>query len=48
MISPPAAIWKMDCKTMDDLFFFIIAKYNYWAAIVLLFIGLFGMITGTT
>jgi multicomponent Na+:H+ antiporter subunit C len=29
---------------MDDLFYFIIAKYNYWAAIVLLFIGLFGMI----
>jgi len=29
---------------MDDLFYFIISKYNYWAAIVLLFIGLYGMI----
>jgi multicomponent Na+:H+ antiporter subunit C len=29
---------------MDELFYFIIAKYNYWAALVLLFIGLFGMI----
>ena len=34
----------MGCNAMDDLFYFIIAKYNYWAAIVLLFIGLFGMI----
>ncbi len=44
MISPQAAIWKTGCNAMDDLFFFIIAKYNYWAAIVLLFIGLFGII----
>ncbi len=29
---------------MDDLFYFIIAKYNYWASLVLLFIGLYGMI----
>ena len=34
----------MGCSAMDDLFYFIIAKYNYWAAIMLLFIGLFGMI----
>lgn len=44
MISLRAGTWKTDCNAMDDLFFFIIAKYNYWAAIVLLFIGLFGMI----
>lgn len=29
---------------MDEIFHFIIAKYNYWAALVLLFIGLYGMI----
>ena len=29
---------------MDELFYLIISKYNYWAAIVLLFIGLYGMI----
>lgn len=29
---------------MDELFPFIIAKYNYWASLVLLFIGLYGMI----
>jgi multicomponent Na+:H+ antiporter subunit C len=44
MISPRAAIWKTGCEAMDDLFYFIISKYNYWAAIVLLFIGLYGMI----
>ena len=30
---------------MDDIFPLIIAKYNYWASLVLLFIGLYGMIT---
>jgi multicomponent Na+:H+ antiporter subunit C len=29
---------------MDEIFHFIIAKYNYWASLVLLFIGLYGMI----
>lgn len=29
---------------MDDLFPFIVAKYNYWASLILLFIGLYGMI----
>lgn len=29
---------------MPDLLPFIIAKYNYWAALVLLLIGLYGMI----
>lgn len=29
---------------MDDLLPFIVAKYNYWAAVVLLLIGLYGMI----
>lgn len=29
---------------MDDIFHFIIGKYNYWAALILLFIGLYGMI----
>ncbi|MDR9501604.1 MAG: cation:proton antiporter subunit C [Desulfurivibrionaceae bacterium] len=29
---------------MDELFPFIIAKYNYWASLILLFIGLYGMI----
>lgn len=29
---------------MDELFHYIIAKYNYWASLVLLFIGLYGMI----
>lgn len=29
---------------MDDIFHFIIGKYNYWASLVLLFIGLYGMI----
>lgn len=29
---------------MDELFPFIIGKYNYWASLVLLFIGLYGMI----
>lgn len=29
---------------MDEIFHFIIGKYNYWASLVLLFIGLYGMI----
>lgn len=29
---------------MDEIFHFIIAKYNYWASLILLFIGLYGMI----
>ena len=29
---------------MDDLLPYIVAKYNYWAALVLLLIGLYGMI----
>ncbi|MBF0199998.1 MAG: cation:proton antiporter subunit C [Desulfamplus sp.] len=29
---------------MDEFFFFIVAKYNYWASLILLFIGLYGMI----
>jgi multicomponent Na+:H+ antiporter subunit C len=29
---------------MDELLSFIVAKYNYWAALVLLLIGLYGMI----
>lgn len=29
---------------MDDFFSYIVAKYNYWAALVLLLIGLYGMI----
>ncbi|MDZ7640560.1 MAG: cation:proton antiporter subunit C [Desulfurivibrio sp.] len=29
---------------MDEIFHIVIAKYNYWAALVLLFIGLYGMI----
>lgn len=29
---------------MDEIFPFIIAKYNYWTSLVLLFIGLYGMI----
>ncbi len=30
---------------MNDLFLFIISKYNYWVAIILLLIGLYGMIS---
>ncbi|MFO7639783.1 MAG: cation:proton antiporter subunit C [Candidatus Competibacteraceae bacterium] len=29
---------------MDELLPFIVAKYNYWAALILLLIGLYGMI----
>jgi multicomponent Na+:H+ antiporter subunit C len=29
---------------MQDLLTFIVAKYNYWAALVLMLIGLYGMI----
>jgi multicomponent Na+:H+ antiporter subunit C len=29
---------------MQDLLVFIVAKYNYWAALVLMLIGLYGMI----
>lgn len=29
---------------MQDLLTFIVAKYNYWAALILMLIGLFGMI----
>ena len=29
---------------MQDLLIFIVAKYNYWAALVLMLIGLYGMI----
>jgi multicomponent Na+:H+ antiporter subunit C len=30
---------------MEDLLFFIISKYNYWVAIILLLTGLYGMIS---
>ena len=30
---------------MDDLLVFIISKYNYWAALILMLIGLYGMIS---
>jgi multicomponent Na+:H+ antiporter subunit C len=30
--------------TVDELLPFIVAKYNYWAALILLLIGLYGMI----
>ena len=33
-----------DYKTMNDILPFIIAKYNYWAALSLMLIGLYGMI----
>jgi len=29
---------------MDDFFSYLVARYNYWAALVLLLIGLYGMI----
>ncbi len=29
---------------MEDLFLFIVANYNYWASLILLFIGLYGMV----
>lgn len=29
---------------MDELFPFIFARYNYWAALILLLIGLYGMV----
>ena len=29
---------------MQDLLTFVVAKYNYWAALVLMLIGLYGMI----
>jgi multicomponent Na+:H+ antiporter subunit C len=29
---------------VDELFPFIVARYNYWAALILLLIGLYGMV----
>jgi len=43
LIWPPAGIWTR-ASEMNELLALIIGKSNYWAALILLLIGLYGMI----
>lgn len=45
-IWPPAVIWTRGFK-MDDLLTLIVSEYNYWTALILIMIGLYGMIAKT-